>query len=107
MKKLLHVLLLISLILTILVPLTGIMVHKLASLVFLVLCIIHVVAEKKSMNGRKYALLGLVLIAFVSGILSLILGDMTWILAVHKIISIFTICVLAVHLFIYHKKCAK
>lgn len=42
MKKVLNYLLAISFIITIMVPITGIIVHKLASTLFLVLALIHV-----------------------------------------------------------------
>ena len=42
MRRVLNYLLAISFILTIMVPITGIIVHKLASTLFLVLALIHV-----------------------------------------------------------------
>lgn len=42
-KKILNILLLLTFILTLMVPITGIMVHKLVSALFLILCIIHTV----------------------------------------------------------------
>ena len=47
MKRVLNYLLAISFILTIMVPITGIIVHKLASTLFLVLALIHVFIYRK------------------------------------------------------------
>ena len=48
MKRILNYLLAISFILTIMVPITGIIVHKLASTLFLVLALIHVFLYRKT-----------------------------------------------------------
>ncbi|MDY2812834.1 MAG: heme transporter CcmB [Dorea sp.] len=103
-KKILHVLLLLSLILTISVPFTGIIIHKLASLIFLILCLVHTVVERKGMDKKKYLLLVLVLIDFISGIMGMILSELPWVLALHRVLSVIGACFLAVHLFVYHKK---
>ena len=50
--KLINRLLLITFIITIMVPLTGIAIHKMASAIFLTLCIIHTVLYRKSMNVK-------------------------------------------------------
>ena len=52
MKKALSWLLMASFVLTLLVPLTGIIVHKLASAVFLLLCLVHVLIYRKK-NGLQ------------------------------------------------------
>lgn len=48
MKKTVNLLLALSFLATILVPLTGIMVHKMASAVFLLLCVVHMVIYRKN-----------------------------------------------------------
>ena len=48
MKRILDYSLAISFILTIMVPITGIIVHKLASTLFLVLALIHVFLYRKT-----------------------------------------------------------
>lgn len=50
MRRVLNYLLAISFVLTIMVPNTGVIVHKLASTLFLVLALIHVFYRKKSKN---------------------------------------------------------
>lgn len=47
MRRVLNYLLAISFVLTIMVPITGIIVHKLASTLFLVLALIHVFLYRK------------------------------------------------------------
>ncbi|MEO2239613.1 heme transporter CcmB [Dorea sp. YH-dor226] len=97
-------LLLISLMLTIAVPVTGIIIHKLAALIFLILCVVHTLVERKYMNRNKYLLLMLVLVDFGSGILGMILKEMRWVLDFHRVISIVSVGVLSIHLFMYHKR---
>lgn len=48
MKRILNYLLAISFILTIMVPITGIIVHKLAATLFLILALIHVFLYRKT-----------------------------------------------------------
>lgn len=103
-SKLLNVLLFASFIVTIMVPFTGIIVHKMASLLFLILCVIHTIVERKRLNGKRYALLAVIVIAFVSGILGMIFDDIPFIMAFHKMISIASVFFLAIHIFIYQKK---
>lgn len=100
-------LLLISFIITNLVPLTGIHIHKLASVIFLLLCIIHTIIHRKRLKSRSYLLLGLVLVAFFSGLFGMIFDEIPLILALHKVISIGLVYVLAIHIFIYHRRLKK
>lgn len=53
MKKKLNIILLVCFIITIIVPITGIYVHKLASVVFFILCMLHAVIYRKKMNRKK------------------------------------------------------
>ncbi len=103
-KKILNVLLLIVFIITFMAPLTGMMVHKLASAAFLLLCVIHTVVYHKKMNWQRYAVLGLVFTAFLSGIFGMIYREVPWMSAAHKVISIGCVFFLAIHLFVYHRR---
>lgn len=103
MKKLFYGLLLGSFLFTLAVPLTGIVVHKLASTGFLVLCLIHAVGCRKRLGWRRIALLGAVMLAFASGVCSLIFAKMPLVLAVHKVVSITCVFFLAIHIFAYRR----
>ena len=67
MKKILNYGLFISFLLTIMVPLTGVHIHKLASTVFLLLSIIHTCVYRKKLNTKRWGLLLLIIISFVTG----------------------------------------
>ena len=56
MKKLLNIALLVSFIVTLLVPLTGVHIHKLASVLFLLLSAVHTVVCRKKLNTTKATL---------------------------------------------------
>lgn len=102
--RILNLLLLISFVVTMMAPLTGIMVHKMASVFFLLLCLIHTFMYRKKMNGRLFLVLGIIVVAFLSGILGMIFEEIPMILALHKAISIVSVFCLAIHIFVYHKK---
>lgn len=104
--KILNIALLVSFVLTILVPLTGIHIHKLASVIFLLLTIVHAVRYRKKLGAKKYLLLTAVLISFVTGLFGMILDQYPIILQLHKAVSIIVVFFAAVHIFIYHKKMA-
>lgn len=104
MKKILNYLLLISFVLTNLVPITGIHIHKLASVIFLLLCIVHTVIYRKKLGARNFGILAIVLLAFLSGLFGMILDQYPIILALHKVISIASVFALAIHLFVYRKR---
>lgn len=103
-KKTLNLLLLISFVLTVFVPLTGVQVHKLASTLFLILSIVHTVIYRKTLGAKKYLLLGVVFLAFLSGLFGMIFEQFAIILALHKVISIASVFFLAVHIFVNFKK---
>lgn len=103
-KKILNYLLLITFLVTMMAPLTGIIIHKLASLLFLVLCIIHTVLYRNKMNGKRYGVLIIVAVAFLSGIFGMIFEEIPMILALHKAVSIVSVFFLAIHIFVYHRK---
>lgn len=104
MKKLLNIALLISFIATVLVPLTGIYIHKLASVLFLLLSIVHTVIYRKKLGIRRWLLLGLILISFVSGLFGMILDRFPLVLILHRVISIALVFFLAIHIFVFYKK---
>lgn len=90
-KNTLNYLLIITFILTVMVPLTGIQAHKMASAVFLILTIAHTIVYRKKMGTKKYFLLAIVFIAFVSGLFGMILDQYPIILNLHKAISIISV----------------
>ena len=104
MKKLLNLALLISFIVTILVPLTGIHMHKLASVLFLLLSIVHTVVYRKKLGAKRWLLLGLILISFASGLFGMIFDHIPIVGILHRVISIALVFFLAIHMFVFHKK---
>ena len=104
MKKLLNIALLISFIVTVMVPLTGVHVHKLASVIFLLLSIVHTIAYRKKLGAKRWLLLGLVLLSFVTGLFGMILDQFPIILILHRCLSITLVFLLAIHIFVFHKK---
>lgn len=104
MKRIFSILLAASFVLTLLAPFTGVVVHKLASTVFLLLCLGHTVASRKKMSPRRWALLGAVVLAFGSGVLSLVFAAIPWVLALHKAISVTCVFFLAIHIFAYRRR---
>ena len=103
-KKIINVLLLVFFAITIMVPITGVQVHKMASALFLILSIVHTCVYHKTLNAKKLMLLGVVVVAFLSGLFGMILNQFAMILILHKIISIASVFFLAIHIFVYHKK---
>ena len=104
MKKLLNFALLISFIVTIMVPLTGVHIHKLASVIFLLLNMVHTVAYRKKLGAKRWLLLGLIVISFASGLFGMILDQYPVVLVLHRVISIALVFFLAIHIFVFHKK---
>lgn len=105
--KLINRLLLITFLVTVMVPLTGIVIHKLASVLFLILCIIHTVLYRKQMNGKKYLVLGSVFLAFLSGIFGMIFEEIPLIIALHKTVSILIIFMLAIHIYVFRRRMSR
>lgn len=99
-----NLLLLASFIITNLAPLTGWIVHKLAAVLFLLLCVIHALAYRKRLKGKSVAMLAIVALAFFSGLFGMIFDEIPLILALHKAISIGSVFVLAIHIFVYHRR---
>jgi len=104
MKKILNIALLISFIVTIMVPLTGIHIHKLASVIFLLLSIIHAIVYRKKPGIKHWLLLGLIVISFATGLFGMILYQFPTVLIIHRCISIALVFFLAIHIFVFHKK---
>lgn len=106
MRRVLNYLLAISFILTIMVPITGIIVHKLASTLFLVLALIHVFLYRKSLDLKFIFIIVLTILSFVLGILGLILVEYPIMLILHRTVSIVLIILLAIHIYIFHRRLA-
>lgn len=104
MKKIFNMALLISFIITILVPVTGIHVHKLASVIFLVLAFIHTWVYRRKIGGKYISLMAIVILSFVTGLFGMILDQYPMILILHRSISIAVVFFMAIHIFIYHRR---
>ena len=104
MKKALNLALLISFLVTIMVPLTGIQIHKLASVFFLLLSIVHTIVYRRKLGAKRWLLLGLIVISFATGLFGMILDQFPVILILHRCISIALVFFLAIHIFVFHKK---
>lgn len=102
--KVLNLLLMFCFLITILVPITGIHLHKLASTLFLILSIIHTILYHKALGLKKYLLVAIIVLSFISGLSGMIFDQYPIILQLHKVISIASIFFLAIHIFIYRKK---
>lgn len=106
MKRVLNYSLAISFILTIMAPITGIIVHKLASTLFLVLALIHVFLYRKRLDYKYILIIGLTIVSFVLGILGLVLVEYPIMLTLHRIVSIVLIFLLAIHIYKFHRRIA-
>ena len=106
MRRVLNYLLAISFIVTILAPITGIMVHKLASTLFLVLALIHVFLYRKRWDLKYILVIVLTIVSFVLGILGLIMVEYPIMLTLHRTISIVLIILLAIHIYKFHRRLA-
>ena len=67
-----------------LVPITGIGIHKLASVVFLLLCVIHTIQYRKKLQWKSALLLGTVVFAFLSGLFGMVFDEISLILQLMK-----------------------
>lgn len=104
MKKILNIALLISFVVTIMVPLTGVHIHKLASVIFLLLNICHAIVYRKKLGTRRWLLLAAIVISFATGLLGMILDDFPIVLILHRGISIVLVFFLAIHIFVFHRR---
>ena len=107
MKKFLNIALLLSFLVTVAVPLTGIPIHKLASALFLLLSIVHTVTYRKHLGAKKYLLLALITVSFATGLFGMILDHYPIVLILHRCISIGVVFFTAIHIFVYHRKFLK
>lgn len=106
MRRVLNYLLAISFILTIMVPITGIIVHKLSSTLFLVLALIHVFLYRKRLDYKYILIIVLTIVSFVLGILGLVMIEYPIVLTLHRTISIVLVCLLAIHIYRFHRRLA-
>ena len=104
MKKTLNIALLLSFLVTIMVPLTGVQVHKLASVLFLLLSIVHTIVYRKKLGVKRLLLLALIVISFATGLFGMILDQHPIIFILHRCISIALVFFIAIHIFVFHKK---
>ena len=104
MKKTLNIALLLSFLVTIMVPLTGVHIHKLASVLFLLLSIVHTIVYRKKLGGKRLLLLALIVISFATGLFGIILDQYPIVLILHRCISIALVFFIAIHIFVFHKK---
>ena len=100
MRRVLNYVLAISFIITIMVPITGSIVHELASTLFLLLALIHVFLYRKRLDYKYILIIGLTILSFVLGILGLVLVEYPIVLILHRTISIVLIILLAIHIYI-------
>lgn len=104
MKKVLHYLLFISFLLTILVPVTGIKIHKLASTLFLIFSFIHLIIYSNKLNLKRVLLMIMIVICFITGIFGMIFDSIEIVINMHKVLSVLLVFFLAIHIYVYHRK---
>lgn len=104
MKKILNIALLLSFVVTIMVPLTGIHIHKLASVIFLLLSLVHTIVYRRKLGAKRWLLFITILVSFATGLFGMILDHIPMVLISHRAISIALIFFLAIHIFVFHRK---
>ena len=104
MKKILNIALFLSFAATVLVPLTGIHFHKMASVIFLVFSLVHTIVYRKKLGMKRWLLIITIVISFVTGLLGMILDPVPMVLIFHRVISIVLVFFLAIHIYVFHKK---
>lgn len=104
MKKILNIALFISFAATVLVPLTGIHIHKMASVIFLLLSLVHTIVYRKKLRVKRWLLLAAIVVSFATGLFGMILDHIPVVLIFHRAISIALVFFLAIHTFVFHKK---
>jgi len=104
MKKILNIALLLSFVITIMVPLTGIHIHKLASTLFLLLSIVHTIVYRNKLGAKRWLLFVAIVISFGTGLFGMIFEQFPIVLILHRVISIGLVFFLAIHIFVFHKK---
>ena len=104
MKKILNIALLLSFVVTIMVPLTGIHIHKLASVIFLLLSLVHTIVYRRKLGAKRWLLFITILVSFATGLFGRILDHIPMVLISHRAISIALVFFLAIHIFVFHRK---
>ena len=104
MKKILNIALFMSFVTTVLVPVTGIHIHKMASAVFLLLSLVHTIVYRKKLGVKRWLLLATIVASFATGLFGMILDHIPVVLIFHRAISIVLVFFLAIHIFVVHKK---
>lgn len=104
MKKILNIALLLSFVVTIMVPLTGIHIHKLASVIFLLLSLVHTIVYRRKLGAKRWLLFITTLVSFATGLFGMILDHIPMVLISHRAISIALVFFLAIHIFVFHRK---
>ena len=104
MKKFLNMALLAAFVLTVLVPLTGVHIHKLASVLFLLLSVVHTVVYRRKLGMKRWLLLGLVAVSFATGLFGMILDQYPIVLILHRAVSIGVVFFMAIHIFVFHRR---
>ena len=104
MKKVLNIALFLSFVATIMVPLTGVHIHKLASVIFLLLSLIHTIVYRRKLGAKRWLLFITIVISFATGLFGMILDHIPMVLISHRAISIALVFFLAIHIFVFHKR---
>ena len=104
-KKLMYGALTLSGLVTLMQPLTGSVVHRVAASVFLVLCVAHTIAARQKLTGAGVGLLALLLAAFATGVPALMQGGMAG--AVHGVLGILCLCAMVCHGFVRRRALKK
>ena len=104
MKRILNIALFVSFVFTVMVPLTGIHMHKLASVAFLLLSIVHTVVYRKKLGVKRWLLLAMIMISFATGLFGMILDQVPVVLTLHRAVSVGLVFFLAVHIFVFHRR---
>ena len=104
MKKIMIFSLFLSFALTIMVPLTGIPVHIMASVIFLLLSVVHTIVYRKKLGIKRWLLLAGIVTAFATGLFGMILDHIPMVLILHRAISIALVFFLAIHIFVFHRR---
>ena len=107
MKKILNIALFVSFLVTVMVPLTGVHLHKLASVIFLLLTVVHTVVYRRKLGARRWLLLAAVVVSFATGLFGMILDHIPLVLILHRAISIALVFFLAIHIFVFHRRLRK
>lgn len=103
MKKSLNICLVISFIMTIMEPVTGIGIHKMAAAMFLVLSLIHIAVYRKKADFKRWLLLVIILLSFFSGCAGMIWEQLPVFSKLHRAVSIAAVFFLAIHIFRFRR----